>query len=71
MKIPCPDCKGNGWKHFYGSTHTKDVCAECKGKGEVDFVEKPQSPREQAVCGYCGQEGCASLFGAPLCGPIE
>ena len=69
MKIPCPECRGTGWKHTYGSGYTMDACPECDGKGKIDFIEKPQSHRQPAVCSYCGQQDCASMSGASLCGP--
>lgn len=70
MEIPCPACRGKGYQDFYGSVHTREVCAECGGKGKIEFVEKPRS-REPDICPYCGQQDCASLIGAPLCGSIE
>jgi len=70
MKIPCPKCRGRGYEDFYGSVHTRELCAECGGTGKIDFVEKPRS-HETEVCPYCGQQKCAALSGSSLCGPVE
>ncbi len=71
MKISCPECRGRGHKDFYGSVHTREVCAGCDGTGRIDFVERPRDHREPDACPHCGQTDCASiLVGAPLCGPV-
>jgi DnaJ-class molecular chaperone len=53
-KIPCPDCKGEGYSFFVdqGEPDPGSKCARCNGKGRI----LPEPPKGEGICKCCGKK---------------
>jgi hypothetical protein len=53
-KIPCPDCKGEGYSFFVdqGEPDPGSKCARCNGKGRI----LPEPLKGEGICKCCGKK---------------